>query len=313
MGGRVYKEIYSKRESISKHYKSLDNFFKNHPEIKAVHMHMNNINFITPLKYAKKYNIPLKIYHSHNSGNMFGEPSQLFKLMENYNRKILKKYTDKLIACSEDAGKWMFGSSKFQVIKNAINAKEFTFNEYVRVIKRKELGIDNKKVVGFVGRLQYQKNPEFLIDVFKEIYKRDKDTVLLIVGLGDLEEKIKVMINNYNLEKAVIFLGARTDVSELMQAFDLFILPSRFEGFGIVLIEAQAAGLPCLASAKVIPDEVKVTDLLEFVDLELNPGIWAEKALEKLNIKRRNTYEEIKDAGYDIKTIVKEIENFYLS
>ena len=311
LGGRIYKEIYSKSESIVKHYQSLDNFFRNHPEFKGIHMHVNNINFITPLKYAKKYNIPIRILHSHNSGNMFGNPSLIFRMQEYYNKKVVNKYATQLFACSQDAGKWMFGNNKFKVINNAIDVTKFKFNNDIRKKKREELNIKNKKVIGFIGRLQYQKNPEFLIEIFRDINKKDKNTVLVIVGVGDLQQKVNELIEEYDLKNNVILLGTRTDIAELLQAFDLFILPSRFEGLGIVLIEAQASGLSCIASADVIPKEVKITNLLEFISLKENSKVWAQTALKMIGNNRINTINKITLEGYNIETQIKILENLY--
>ena len=152
-----------------------------------------------------------------------------------------------------------------------------------------------------------------LIDIFKEVHGRDKNTVLLLVGAGEDEEKIKTKVSNLGLDEAVKFLGVRSDVADLMQAMDVFVLPSRFEGLGIVLIEAQATGLKCFTSDKVVPAEAKVTDLLEFISLEESAKSWADEILRyKSGYVRKDTTQQIIDAGFEIKSAAKWLQEFYL-
>lgn len=312
-GGKIYKEIYSKRESIIKHHLSLQNFFNKHTEISGVHMHMNSITYHAPLIFAKKNKIPIRIYHSHNSANMHPSNSIIKKYLEQNTRSNVDKYATNLFACSDLAGKYMFGDKSFSVIKNAIDTKKYIFNETVRNQKRQELELGDNFVVGTVGRLQFQKNPEFIIETFKSLHDKVNNSILVIVGAGPLREKVEKMIKEYNLEDCVKLLGQRNDVPELMQAFDCFLLPSRFEGLGIVLIEAQAAGLPCFTSESVVPQDVEITDLMEFISLDKNSEFWANRILEKKNVVRKNTYEQIKVAGFDIYDMVDKLQEFYLS
>ena len=293
-GGEIHKVIYSKRDSLIKHYMSLEEFFKNHHHrYQAIHMHMNNINFIRPLKLAKKYGIPVRIYHSHNAGNMHGDYTIIQRFQEYVNRRVISRYKTDLLACSNLAGNWMFDNNEFDVLNNGIQTKKFLFNEEVRKKVRCELGIENKKVIGTIGRLQYQKNPLFIIDVFNEIKKEDINTVLVMVGEGPLKEEVEQRIISYKLEDSVFLLGARNDIPALLQAFDLFLLPSRFEGLGIVLIEAQTSGLPCLTSKDMVPKEARVTDLLKFISLQEFPHTWATVALEAMKQKRYDRSKEV--------------------
>lgn len=312
MGGCIHRVLYPKKKSLIKHYYTLNKFFKSNPNYNGLHMHLNNSNFIIPLKYAKKYNIPIRIAHSHNAGNMIVD-KKVINILSNLNRKKLIKYTTNRLACSNLAGSWMFEQDDFQVINNGIVTKEFLYNSEIRLKKLNELNLVGKKVIGTIGRLQYQKNPEFVLEVFKEIHKRDKDTVLLMIGQGPLEFKIKELISKYKLNNAVYLLGMKKKVSDYLQVFDLFLLPSRFEGLGIVLIEAQASGLPCLTSKDVVPLEAKVTNLLTYIDLNMGAEYWADIALRKLGIERENRYDEILSAGYDISNTVNLLENIYLN
>ena len=166
----------------------------------------------------------------------------------------------------------------YRVIHNAINIKQFAYNQQKRDSLRRDLGIENKLVIGNVGRFHFQKNHEFLIRIFAEIHKRNKQSVLLLVGQGELEADIREQVRRLHLEEHVSFLGLRNDVSDLMSAMDVFLFPSVFEGLGIVAIEAQASGLPCIVSTEV-PQDAKVTDRIKFIPLSLSAEEWAKEAV----------------------------------
>lgn len=285
MGGRIYRVTYSKKESLLKAYSELDKFFSEHKEIMGIHMHSCFINYSLPLRLAKKHNIPIRIFHSHNSEDMYPTKSWIKKIYREMERKrIIDNATD-LFACSDQAGKYMFKQNKFVWIKNGIDVDKFKFNENIRNIKRKELGIkDNVTVIGFVGRLQYQKNPLFLIDIFYEYSKLDADSKLMVIGEGELSSQMLEKINMLDMKEKVLILEKRHDVHELYQAMDVFLLPSRFEGFGIVALEAQASGLPCLVS-DTIPKQVKVTELLHYKGINESGLQWA-KVIKQILLKK---------------------------
>ena len=228
---------------------------------------------------------------------------------------FLNSNANNYFACSEEAGEWLFGkkiinNNQLKIFKNAINCTEFKFNEDKRKWMRKELGLENKLVIGHVGRFNPQKNHKFLIDIFNEVYKKNKESVLLLVGEGDLLEEMKKYVNKLQLEEAVKFLGLRSDIADLMQSMDVFLFPSKYEGLGVVLIEAQAAGLRCLTS-KGTPKEADVTDTVEFLSLEKSAKEWAKIILEGNN--NRNSYiKSINDKGYDVETNINWLTNFYI-
>lgn len=218
-------------------------------------------------------------------------------------------------ACSEIAGKWMFKNRNFRVIHNAINVSDFVYNESIRQKVRTQLGLlKDEFVIGHVGRFSYQKNHDFLIDVFNEVHRRLPEAVLILIGDAVEDElylnKAKQKVKELNLVENVRFLGIRNDVPDLMQAMDCFLFPSRFEGLGIVIIEAQTAGLPCYVSS-VIPNEVKITNLVDFISLNESPENWAEKIIKNKNYKRKDISKEIIKAGYDINTEIKKMQKFY--
>ncbi len=296
-----------------KYKKALDKFFKVHNDYDVVHMHSSSKNYMV-LKKAKKYGIPVRIAHSHNID--FQTKNPIKKFIGNILKIYLKKYSTDYFACSKIAGEWLFGkkivnSDKFHVIHNAIDYDKFKFSEEKRNEIRKKFDIkDDELVIGHVGRFSEQKNHEFLIDIFNEIYKKNNNYKLLLIGTGDKEALIKEKVKNLNLEKRVIFLGFKEEVSDYYNAMDLFVFPSKFEGLGITLIEAQANGLTCFTSKDVVPAEVKLSSNLYFIELSKTAEEWAEEVLGKY-ISRINTFEDFKNNKYFIEDTVKLLEDFY--
>ena len=316
-GHNVYKlkNIWIKKPGdYFKYFKAIDSFFSMHHDYKVVHLHSSSKNFYI-LKSAKKYGIPIRIAHSHSIG--FQSKSKIQIMIGNLCKPLLKKYATNYFACSEIAGEWLFGKKEVKkdnvtVIHNAVDLQRFKFNKNVRNKIRKDLNIEGKLVIGHVGRFTAQKNHNFLIDIFNEIHKKNEKAVLMLVGIGEKEEEIRKKVNRLKLEKYVLFIGFKNNVQEYMWAMDLFVFPSLFEGLGLVLIEAQATGMRCFASKDVVPNEAKVSDLLEYIYLNESSGAWAEKVLNA-NFNRENKYNDIKNKGYDICDTAKELEEFYIS
>lgn len=234
------------------------------------------------------------IVHSHNNDT---EKMRLHKLC----KPFLNIMASGRAACSESAAGYMFGKTAKNtlIIPNAIDAAKFAFSDEVREQKRQELSLGNRPCICHVGRIAPQKNPFGLIDIFEAVHRKCPEAVLLSVGDGDLMGEFRRYIADKGLESAVICLGARNDVAELYSAADVFLFPSLYEGLGIVVLEAQAAGLPCVIS-DVIPKQVVVTDLVCPVPLTAEPDMWADRIIERLSVKRRDTRAELIAAGYDI-------------
>ena len=316
LGGRVFRVTYGQKESPIKARSCLETFFKEHQgEFAGIHMHSCFITYALPLKYAEKYHVPIRIYHSHNAGDMYPSKSLLKKILSYTTRKDVKKWSTDLFACSDLAGKYMFHCNDAKWIKNAIDIDKFRFNIETRNLLREKYNLQDKKVVGFVGRLQYQKNPLQLIDIFNLVYQKEENSILIIIGTGDLENQIKEKIESYNLNHAVILLGQQNNVNEWYQAMDCFLFPSRFEGLGIVLIEAQCSGLSCVATNQVIPKEVSLLDSFSFLNIDESEMIWADTVIENLKKsdieKRQVSYEIIKKSGYDITNLCIEMKDYY--
>lgn len=317
MGSNVYKlkgVWLRKPTDYFNYFKKIDEFFSQHNDYKVVHLHSSSKNFYI-LKSAKKYGIPVRIAHSHNIG--FQSKNKIQIMIGNLCKPLLKKYATDYFACAYLAGEWLFGKKtvkdgKVRVIHNAVEYEKFKFNEKKRIEIRNRLNINEKLVIGNVGRFSEQKNHEFLIDIFNEIHKKNKMSTLMLIGKGEKEEIIRKKVKELGLENDVIFMGFCDNVNELMWAMDIFLMPSLHEGLPVVGIEAQAAGLPCFMSKYVITDEVKITELVKFIELKQSPREWAEEILNS-DLSRKNTKAEIEQARYLIMDTAKELENFYIN
>ena len=297
-----------------KYAKAIDKFFTIHNDYKVIHMNASSKNFIL-LKYAKKHHIPVRIAHSHNID--FQTKNPIKKLIGNLLKIPMKKYATDYFACSYLAGEWLFGkknvgNGKVKVIHNAVDYKNFKYDEKISKEMHQEFNItENEILFGHVGRFTNQKNHTFLIDIFNEIHKQNKDTKLIMVGIGEKEQEIKDKVKMLNLEDCVIFAGFRKDVNKIMQAMDVFLLPSLYEGLPVVGVEAQAAGLPCFTSKDVVTKEVQITKAMNFISLDKSAKEWANIILNS-DLSRKDTKKELKEAGYFIEDSARELVDFYL-
>ena len=278
---------------------------------RIVHSGMNTLSVFS-LFAAWLAHVPVRINHNHSTASNGEIKRNFFKYLL---RPFATVFATHYCACSRYAGEWLFGKKlvdegMVKIINNAIDIEKFAYNPVLRNIVRKELGIENKFVIGHVGRFCFQKNHEFLINVFKEVLIKEKKSILLLVGAGELQEKIKQKVLDFGLQDRVLFLGVRKDVNKLYQAMDVFVLPSHYEGLPVVGVEAQAAGLPCVLSNQMTQETVilKSTNVLS---LHTGVEVWADLILQSRNILRENTIEEVRNAGFDIKTEVKKMEEYY--
>lgn len=305
LGGKIHR--VSPLNPFSMKYRNeLKEFFKSH-DYKIVHSHLDCMSYI-PLIYAKKAGIKVLIAHAHSTS----QDKNLKFILKLFYKKKIKNVATQLFACGNDAGKWMFETDDFKVFRNAIDTKDFVYSSSLRKKMRAELGLTDKLVIGHVGRFTEPKNHDFIIDIMNELVKINSNAHLVLVGTGKLETMIREKVNKLKLSSFVTFLGKCSNVNQIMQAFDVFLFPSLHEGLGIVLIEAQAAGIPCLTSDKVVPIEAKVTSLLNYYPLENNSNLWAKKTLDILT-EKYDTYNEIKKAGFDIQNNAKWLEEFYIN
>ncbi|MFW3537911.1 glycosyltransferase family 1 protein [Vagococcus fluvialis] len=306
MGGRIFR-VPSINPFHHKNYiKELDKFFLNHQEYKIVHSHINTFSMYV-LRSAKKNEVPVRIAHSHISS----VPLDYKFVFREYCRKRITEFPTDFFACSEDAGKWLYSRQKFEVINNGIDVNNFQFNANIRNKKRNELGVEGFYVLGNIGRFTSQKNQLFLLDILKEVRKKEPKSKLLLVGKGRLKEKIQKKSKKLGLENNVIILEDRKDINELLMAMDVFIFPSLYEGLGIVAVEAQAAGLPTLIAEK-LPKELRTSSLVREISLEDSASYWGECALKMKNIDRENLELELLKNNFEITRITNALQEFYL-
>ena len=303
LGGRViicppYQKIFEYERFL------IDLFKKNN--YKIVHSNINALS-IFPLRAAKKAGVPIRIAHSHSTTN---KKEWKKNLMKQVLRPFSKKYATDYFACSELAGRWLFGDKTFEqgkvtIINNAIDLDKFKYDEKVRKEKRKELNInDDTLVVGHIGRFVAQKNHTFLIDIFSELHKKEKNSILLLIGQGPLMNEIQEKVEALGISDSVKFLGQRDDANELYNIMDLFLFPSLYEGLGMVLIEAQANGLPCITSTEV-PKIADISNNVQFCDLNDSIDIW-------LKNYDTNRFKFMRNCIYNIKKEVEKLEKYYL-
>lgn len=300
MGGNIYY-FTSRGENIVKYYKDWNNFLKeNAKKYNAIHMHVSSLTTILPLVIAKKYKIENRIVHAHNTF----QKGKLHEILSNINKKRIKKYATRLLACSTEAGDYVFGNNNYERINNAIDLRKYQFNKEKRNEMRKNLDIEESDTVYInIARLTEEKNQSYLIDVFKQISLKEENSKLLIIGKGHLKEKLEEKIKKEKLEEKITLFNGRNDIPEILQAADIFILPSLYEGLPIVAIEAQASSLKCFISKNVSP-EVKVSASLEFLDITNNEKEIANFILANKSYKRNGALsEQIKE--YDIMKISK--------
>lgn len=285
---------------------------KNYGPYDVIHAHMMFNNGLV-LFVGWLLHIPNRISHAHSTGTGKKE-NFVYKVYMHLMRLGIKFFSTTFLACEEEAGEFLYGKKLFSkkgiIIKNGINLSKYSYNSIVRKRTKEKLNLENKKIIGHIGRFSPEKNHTFLVKVFFEIQKLQDDTVLLLVGDGKTKKEIEVLVNQMKVEKKVIFLGVRDDVNELLQAIDLLIFPSLYEGLPLTLIEAQAAGLKCIVS-NTISSKVKVTNEIVFLDLNLAPIEWAKTAINAFGYQRKNVDSVIKEAGYSVYMNCKQLESIY--
>lgn len=294
------------------YFKIVDEFFERNHDYDAVHMHSSSKNYYI-LKCAAKWGIPVRVAHSHNTGFQSHNPATV--LLGNIMKRPLKKYATDWVGCSELACEWMFGKDSIRngeakVILNGIESGKFIYDETVRNEVRKDLGLDGKFVVGHVGRFERQKNHEFLLDIFAEVAKRRDDAMLVLIGIGSLMEAMKQKASVLGIADRVLFLGFRDDRNRIMQAMDSFVFPSLFEGLSVVLIEAQASGLPVFASDSTTR-EVAYSQRMHFLPLEKVASFWADEILGDVCAVREDMAEKLEKSGFDINAMVDALYELY--
>lgn len=313
LGGNIHRIPYISDIGHTGYIRALDQFFASHPEYRIVHSHMDKMSGFV-LRSAKKAGAPIRIAHSHNTSSEGGIAARVYKWVAG---RSIKSCATHFVACSGKAARWLFADkgSQATILKNGIESEKFAFSLEVRSDVRQELKLQQDQfVIGHVGRFAHQKNHSYLIDIFAQFHSNYPNSVLVLVGEGPLRSDVDQKVKALKLNDKVRFLGIRSDIERLLQAFDVFVFPSLHEGLPVSLIEAQGAGLPCLIS-DVISQEVDMgIGLVTCIPLH-DRTLWIEELQRAAAIRhtRQIPASSLPSKGYDIKNTAAWTEGFYLA
>ena len=314
-GGKVYSEglVFSPGKSRRSIIKPLERFLKAN-KYDVAHIHSGSISVLAFCsKVASKSGVPIVIVHSHSSGN---KDSLKHFLVKEFAAPLFKRYPTQYCACSMEAAKWKYPKStlgKVKILKNGVDTSVFRYDEELRRRARNKFQIsDDTYVIGHVGRFSYEKNQIHLVNVFQKIVSLNSnlDAKLILVGEGNEKYYIKKVVKNLGLEDLVLFPANITSISEYMLIFDVFAFPSIYEGLGIVGVEAQASGLPVVASTGV-SKSMKITANVQFVPLNDTEG-WINALLKYRGVVRNDSRDEIKQSGFAIEDTSQEVLSLYV-
>lgn len=316
LGIKVHYVIQRKKNPV-KHFQEIDRIMKE-GHFDVVHCHDQNWSVLY-LKMAEKNGVNVRIAHSH----LTVQTSDRIKIaISNLFTRDLKKTATGYFACGNAAGEYMWGSEiagnkQLYVMKNAVDTSKFQYNQPLRKKYREAFQWQDKCVIGHIGRFSTQKNHQFLIDIFATYKKVNVNAVLVLIGIGELEQEIRDKVRKLNLDSSVYFLGQRNDARELYNAFDVFLLPSLYEGLPVVGVEAQANGLPCLFSSS-ISEEVKVLDSTVMMELTQPAEEWARKLDDLVRTfsdssERKAAIEAMNSAGYNIQVEAERLKQYYFA
>ena len=322
LGGRRYNIPHIQKVGYKRHKKIFRDFLIEHNNYKTIHSHVNELSGIY-LREAKKIGIPVRISHSHNtkSCNKFNLKGILKLILRKYSKSMIIHSATDYFACSNAAANWLYGKAitneKSIIVKNGIDTQKFTYDAKIRLKKRLELGAEDKTfLIGNVASFTSQKNHIGLIDIFHKTLNKIPYARLCLVGDGDLKDDIYKEVKKRGIEDKVLFLGLRDDINELMMSFDVFLLPSLYEGLPVVLVEAQTTGVNCIVSSSVTNEVDLGLDLVHFID-NSDINMWIDmickinKKIKKSQNNRTSDINKISKIGYDINTTSKLLEDIY--
>lgn len=313
-GSKIFKVVSRHKNPLLHYWQWFNILLQNKGVYDVIVLNTNSLEYVFPLVLGKVFGIPVRVIHSHNSG-FENKQGLARRLLVGMNKKLLAWSANLRFACSQFAGQWMFKDNPYHVIYNAIDIHKYDADLIVREETRNALGLHTELTLLHVGRFSYQKNHSFLIDIFKEVHGIQPNSVLLLVGDTTEESEflteVKRKIKAYGLEHVVCLLGRRDDVNKIMQAADVLVMPSFFEGLTVVGIEAQACDLPLLLS-DTVTKELGLLPSTQFISLDAGAKAWAEVIVNSKQHNRRSRYEELKAAGYDIGFETERVEKLLI-
>lgn len=313
-GSKIFKVVSRHKNPLLHYWQWFNILLQNKGVYDVIVLNTNSLEYVFPLVLGKVFGIPVRVIHSHNSG-FENKQGLARRILVGMNKKLLAWSANLRFACSQFAGQWMFKDNPYHVIYNAIDIHKYDADLAVRDEMRQALNLDTALTLLHVGRFSYQKNHSFLLDIFKEVHSIQPDSVLLLVGDTTEESEflteVKRKIKAYGLEHVVRLLGRRDDVNKIMQAADVLVMPSFFEGLTVVGIEAQACDLPLLLS-DTVTKELGLLPSTQFISLDAGAKAWAEVIVNSKQHNRRSRYEELKAAGYDIGFETERVEKLLI-
>lgn len=304
-GGKIFRVPAKSKHPLRNYMQIREIIQKGHYDI--IHSHADAGNAFI-LSIAKSCGVPVRISHCHNTNYTSG--NFLRRFLNEKTKRAVVKYATQRWACSRKAGEWLYGvESEFSVIPNAIEVESFIYQQDLARELRQTLKLQDKFIIGHVGRFEPQKNHTFILDVFEEIIKEQKEAHLVLIGRGYLEEAIKQQAKEKNILQHISFLGERSDIANIIQIFDVVLMPSLFEGLSIAMVELQANGLSIICS-DTISEEINLTGNVNFLSLDAPLSTWSRAVLTS-NMRDEGALDKIIAKGYDIKSLVSRIEKDY--
>ncbi len=311
LGGRIYHMCPIYPQNFARYKRALRAFFQAHTEYRIIHSHMSELGYFA-FREAARQGVPVRICHAHNAPHGFDAKM----IVRTYFKKRMMPYLTHLFMCGAESGAWLYGArnkDRFVMLNNAIDAAAYAYDPGKRAAVRQQLGLANALVIGHVGRFNPQKNHPFLLEIFAALLQTEPNAVLLLVGGGEDMPKVQARARALGIADHVRFLGVRSDVADLMQAMDVFVFPSLYEGLPVTMVEAQAAGLPCVISDKVPPECILTEGLVDIEPLSAAPEAWAQKILARRGTPRTDRHAEIAAHGFDITTEAEKLQEFYIN
>jgi glycosyltransferase involved in cell wall biosynthesis len=313
MGGRIFRFPPPRVLHTSSYKKFVSDFFDSHPEYEMIHGHCSELGYFV-YREAHRRGFKFIATHAHNEPVGFNIKTPIRNVLKLAMRPYLTHY----FTCSRGAARWLFGkqlAKKVIFFPNAIDACSLVFDPEKRKKVRYDNGWSQHLVVGNISRFSYQKNHLFLLDIFIEVVSKEPLAILVLIGTGgEMEKKVKDKVLQLGLKDNVKFMGSRSDIPDLLQAMDLFLFPSHFEGLSVAQLEAQASGLKIINSTSISKDGTIVPELIESLSLDLSAKKWAERVLSSINnYERKNRFQEISEAGFDINKNAEWLQNLYIT
>lgn len=314
LGGRIFRMSPIAPTTLGNYRRELHEFFQKHSEFRILHAHMSELGYFA-FKEARKCGIPVRICHAHNAPVFLSETikEKIKRLPREILARLIRKESTDFFTCSQIAGVWLFGrknNDKMIFMRNAVDASAFRYNKKMAEDIKLKMGWRDKIVIGHVGRFNPQKNHAFLIDIFKTYHIDHPNSILVLVGSGYLESTIRKKVQENQLEDSVQFLGSRSDMMDLYQTFDLFLFPSLYEGLPVSLVEAQAAGIPCVVSDR-ISSQAHIANSYYSLALDAPLEKWMQAIEKALSDGKKDVFFEVKKNGFDITENASWLCGFY--